>query len=78
MRSHFLAAALLAAAAPNLFAQAPALDGAPYIHDPSTIAISDGKYFTFGTRGGGLISEAGWTRNEGARRQGGRAATDVL
>src|SRR5512140_2183108 len=79
MRSPFLAAALLAfAAASNLFAQAPALDGAPYIHDPSTIAISDGKYFTFGTRGGGLISEDGWTWNEGAQRPGGGAAPDVL
>ena len=79
MRSSFVAAALLAlAAASNLFAQAPALDGAPYIHDPSTIAISDGKYFTFGTRGGGLISEDGWTWNEGAQRPGGGAAPDVL
>ena len=79
MRSPFLAAALLAlAAASNLFAQAPALDGAPYIHDPSTIAISDGKYFTFGTGGGGLISEDGWTWNGGAQRPGGGAAPDVL
>src|SRR5512146_1515923 len=78
MRSHFLAAALVAAAAPKAFAQAPALDGAPYIHDPSTIAISDGKYFTFGTGGGGLISEDGWTWNGGAQRPGGGAAPDVL
>ena len=33
--------------------------GAPYIHDPSTIAECDGKYYTFGTGGGGLISEDG-------------------
>jgi arabinan endo-1,5-alpha-L-arabinosidase len=78
MRSHFLGAAFLAAAAPNLFAQAPALDGAPYIHDPSTIGISDGKYFTFGTGGGGLISEDGWTWTGGAQRPGGGAAPDVL
>jgi len=78
MRSHFLAAALLAVAAPSLFAQAPALDGAPYIHDPSTIATSDGKYFTFGTGGGGLISEDGWTWTGGAQRPGGGAAPDVL
>ena len=31
--------------------------GAPYIHDPSTIAECEGKYYTFGTGGGGLISE---------------------
>ena len=79
MRSPLLAALLLASAgASNLFAQAPALDGAPYIHDPSTIAISDGKYFTFGTGGGGLISEDGWTWNGGAQRPGGGAAPDVL
>ena len=30
--------------------------GAPYIHDPSTLAECDGKYYTFGTGGGGLIS----------------------
>ena len=35
--------------------------GQPYIHDPSTIAECDGKYYTFGTGGGGLISEDGWT-----------------
>ena len=34
--------------------------GAPYIHDPSTIAECDGKYYTFGTGGGGLISDDGW------------------
>ena len=33
--------------------------GAPYIHDPSTLAECDGKYYTFGTGGGGLISEDG-------------------
>lgn len=52
--------------------------GKPFIHDPSTIAESDGKYFTFGTGGGGLISEDGWTWNSGAVRPGGGAAPDVL
>ena len=32
----------------------------PYIHDPSTIAACDGKYYTFGTGGGGLVSDDGW------------------
>ncbi len=27
--------------------------GAPYIHDPSTLAECDGKWYTFGTGGGG-------------------------
>lgn len=52
--------------------------GQPYIHDPSTIAQCDGKYYTFGTGGGGLISADGWTWNGGAERPGGGAAPDVL
>lgn len=52
--------------------------GKPFIHDPSTIARSDGKYYTFGTGGGGLISEDGWTWNGGAVRPGGGAAPDIL
>lgn len=52
--------------------------GKPFIHDPSTIMECDGKYYTFGTRGGGLISEDGWTWNSGAERPGGGAAPDVV
>lgn len=52
--------------------------GKPFIHDPSTIVECEGKYYTFGTRGGGLISEDGWTWNEGGVRPGGGAAPDVL
>lgn len=52
--------------------------GKPFIHDPSTIVECEGKYYTFGTRGGGLISEDGWTWNEGGIRPGGGAAPDVL
>lgn len=52
--------------------------GKPFIHDPSTIAQSDGKYYTFGTGGGGLISDDGWTWNDGAVRPGGGAAPDIL
>ena len=48
--------------------------GNPYIHDPSTIVECDGKYYTFGTGSGGLISEDGWTWNPGAVRPGGGAA----
>ena len=36
----------------SAFAQA----GQPFIHDPSTIVKCDGKYYTFGTGSGGLIS----------------------
>lgn len=52
--------------------------GAPYIHDPSTIAECEGKYYTFGTGGGGLISDDGWSWYGGAERPGGGAAPDVL
>jgi len=52
--------------------------GRPFIHDPSTIMECEGKYYTFGTGGGGLISEDGWTWNSGATRPGGGAAPDVI
>ena len=40
--------------------------------------FSDGKYFTFGTGGGGLMSEDGWTWHSGAQRPGGGAAPDAI
>ncbi len=52
--------------------------GEPFIHDPSTIAECDGKYYTFGTGGGGLISEDGWSWHSGAERPGGGAAPDMI
>jgi arabinan endo-1,5-alpha-L-arabinosidase len=65
-------------AAMILATTASAQIGAPYIHDPSTIAECEGKYYTFGTGGGGLISEDGWTWNGGAERPGGGAAPDMI
>ncbi|HPU56717.1 MAG TPA: glycoside hydrolase, partial [Verrucomicrobiota bacterium] len=53
---------------------ARALEGEPFIHDPSTVVECEGKYYTFGTGGGGLISEDGWTWRGGAVRPGGGAA----
>ncbi|MRS01774.1 glycoside hydrolase [bacterium] len=52
--------------------------GKPFIHDPSTIMECDGKYYTFGTGGGGLISEDGWVWNGGAVRPGRGAAPDAI
>lgn len=52
--------------------------GKPFIHDPSTIVEDNGKYYTFGTGGAGLISEDGWKWNSGAVRPGGGAAPDAL
>ncbi len=71
-RFHTLLAVLAIAAAVN------AQIGQPYIHDPSTIAECDGKYYTFGTGGGGLISDDGWSWHSGADRPGGGAAPDVM
>ena len=71
-RLHTILAALAIASAAN------AQIGQPYIHDPSTIAECEGKYYTFGTGGGGLISEDGWNWHSGAERPGGGAAPDVI
>ena len=53
--------------------------GQPWIHDPSTLAFSDGKWWTFGTGGGGLVTEDGWNWKSGiAERPGRGAAPDVV
>ena len=57
---------------------ASAQEGEPWIHDPSTIMECDGKYYTFGTGGGGLISEDGWNWYPGAVRPGRGAAPDAM
>ena len=68
------AALLLLGASPA----AAQLAGETFIHDPSTVTLSDGKYYTFGTRGGGLVSEDGWTWHGGPERPGGGVAPDVI
>ena len=73
-----LKAALLAAISIFNFQLSNAQSGAPWIHDPSTLAYCDGKWYTFGTGGGGLISEDGWNWHGGAIRPGGGAAPDVV
>ena len=60
------------------FSLSVAQTGAPYIHDPSTIVECDGKYYTFGTGGGGIISDDGWSWHSGAERPGGGAAPDAM
>ncbi|MCP9768360.1 glycoside hydrolase [Lacihabitans sp. LS3-19] len=52
--------------------------GRPFIHDPSTIMECEGKFYTFGTGGGGLISNDGWTWYGGGVRPGGGAAPDAI
>ena len=61
-----------------VFTAANAQIGAPYIHDPSTLAECDGKWYTFGTGGGGIISDDGWSWHSGAERPGGGAAPDMM
>ena len=73
MRFRYLAAIVFA-----LVSAGFALEGQIGIHDPSTIIQCDGKYYTFGTGGGGLISNDGWTWNRGASRPGGGVAPDVI
>ena len=52
--------------------------GKPFIHDPSSIAECDGKYYTFGTGSGGLVSDDGWVWNSGGVRPGGGVAPDII
>ena len=56
MKKTALSSGLAAFAALFLCAAASAQIGSPYIHDPSTVVECDGKYYTFGTGSGGLIS----------------------
>jgi arabinan endo-1,5-alpha-L-arabinosidase len=78
MNTKYLTAALSFTFCLFSYSRVAAQVGAPYIHDPSTIAECEGKYYTFGTGGGGLISEDGWTWHSGAERPGGGAAPDVM
>lgn len=78
MNSFILAAAGSVLLSVSVSNAALALDGEPYIHDPSTVIMSEGKYYTFGTGGGGLMSDDGWTWHTGAVRPGGGLAPDVI
>jgi arabinan endo-1,5-alpha-L-arabinosidase len=73
---------ILATAVPTLLSlwlssPAMALDGEPFIHDPSTIVQCDGKWYAFGTGGGGIVSDDGWTWHSGANVRSG-AAPDLI
>lgn len=61
------------------FTAANAQIGEAFIHDPSTLAECDGKFYTFGTGENGIYSEdGGWTWRTGAIRPGRGAAPDVI
>jgi arabinan endo-1,5-alpha-L-arabinosidase len=78
MKHSTLTATVVALITLGLASPVLALDGEPYIHDPSTIMECAGKFYTFGTGNGGLISDDGWTWRGGGVRPGGGAAPDAI
>src|ERR1019366_223931 len=77
MKSRILAATVPALLFLSSSGPALALDGEPFIHDPSTVVECGGKYYTWGTGGSGLVSDDGWIWHSGARVPGG-AAPDLI
>ena len=69
---------LVLAAVLSTASSAFALDGTVTIHDPSTVMESNGKWFTWGTGGGGLVSNDGWTWSAGRRGGVSGMAPDVI
>src|SRR5947208_1477659 len=55
-----------------------ALDGDILIHDPSTVILCDGKFFTYGTGGVSLVSDDGWTWRRGPSLPRRGVAPDVI
>lgn len=72
MKYAFLAAALVVGSI------ALALDGQVGIHDPSTIAICNGKFYTYGTGGNALVSDDGWTWRRGTQLPRRGLAPDLI
>ncbi|MBN1123615.1 MAG: family 43 glycosylhydrolase [Sedimentisphaerales bacterium] len=73
MNFRYSAAVVLA-----LVSAAFALDGQIGIHDPSTVMLCDGKYYTFGTGGSSLVSDDGWTWSRGVAPGRRGMAPDVI
>ncbi len=55
-----------------------ALDGQIGIHDPSTVVLCNGKYYTYGTGGSSLVSDDGWTWRRGTALPRRGLAPDVI
>jgi arabinan endo-1,5-alpha-L-arabinosidase len=72
MKCALLATALV------LASLALALDGQLGIHDPSTVVRCNGKFYTYGTGGGSLVSDDGWTWRRGAALPRRGLAPDVI
>jgi arabinan endo-1,5-alpha-L-arabinosidase len=61
-----------------LVSLALALDGQIGIHDPSTVVLCNGKFYTYGTGGSSLVSDDGWTWRAGVRPARTGLAPDVI
>jgi arabinan endo-1,5-alpha-L-arabinosidase len=57
---------------------AVALDGQFGIHDPSTVAQCNGRFYTYGTGGSSLVSDDGWSWRRGAPLPRRGLAPDVI
>ena len=55
-----------------------ALEGEIGIHDPSTITLCDGKFYTYGTGGSSLVSDDGWSWQKGTQLPRRGLAPDVI
>lgn len=55
-----------------------ALDGQVLIHDPSTIMVCKGRFYTYGTGGTCLVFDDGWTWRRGARPPRSGMAPDMI
>ena len=55
-----------------------ALDGDVGIHDPSTVVVAGGKFYTYGTGGTSLVSDDGWTWRKGSALPLRQLAPDVI
>ncbi len=62
----------------GLASLAVALDGQIGIHDPSTVVLCNGKYYTYGTGGSSLVSDDGWTWRRGTALPRRGLAPDVI
>jgi arabinan endo-1,5-alpha-L-arabinosidase len=61
-----------------LACRAFALDGQIQIHDPSTVVLCDGQFYTYGTGGSSLVSEDGWAWSRGAAPSRRGMAPDLI
>ena len=69
---------LLLLTLPALASLAFGLDGVINIHDPSTVVRCNGKFYTWGTGGSGLVSNDGWSWRRGTPLPRRGLAPDVI